>query len=418
MKILWFQNGPGIALGYLNGGSAARSWTSWLAGQLRQQHELHIAFIYQKYSPEFLYEGIRFHPICQKHWKRAMLLGKLPGGGPSDRRILEQCLEVIGQVEPDLVHIHGTENPYITLLGQTAVPTAVSVQGIVTVIRHKYLGAYGRRFLGASNRSLTSPRSLLTERSFRQSMNAHGRMARREQVCLPRCRYVIGRTDWDRRVMSVLAPDATYFGHDDRILAEPYYRARWQMPPQGLPPVLHTTLTDSYYKGFETLCQALAVLKQAGQNVRAQVAGLTATDASYRITRRMMGRDFPADRLEMLGSVTAEQNVGHLLRAGIYVLPSHIDNNSNSLCEAMMLGMPCIASFVGGIGSVLHDGADGVAVQDGDPWALAGAVKELLAHPQQAARLAEAARETALHRHNPEAIVRNLNTIYRTIVHE
>ena len=34
MRLLWFQNGPGIALGYLKGGKPARSWTSWLAGKL------------------------------------------------------------------------------------------------------------------------------------------------------------------------------------------------------------------------------------------------------------------------------------------------------------------------------------------------------------------------------------------------
>ena len=190
------------------------------------------------------------------------------------------------------------------------------------------------------------------------------------------------------------------------------------MPQEGVPPVIHTTLTNSYYKGFETLCRALVLLRRAGTEVRAQVAGLTTTDSVYRITRRMMGREFPAGQLDMLGSVAAAANVEHMRRAGIYVLPSHIDNNSNSLCEAMMLGMPCIASFVGGIGSVLHDGRDGLTVQDGDPWALAGAVKELLANPAEALRLADAARETAVERHRPEAIIRNLTRIYSSIVHE
>ncbi len=418
MRLLWFQNGPGIALGYLKGGKPARSWTSWLAGKLREEYELHIAFIYPKYHEPFDYEGIRFHPICEKHWKRAMLLGRLPGGGIPDRRIRERCLDLIGEVQPDLVHIHGTENPYITLLGHTEVPVAVSIQGVVTVIRHKYLAGFGRSYLGASNRSLLHPVSLLTEHSFRHGLRELGRMARREEECLARCRYVIGRTDWDRRVASILAPDAAYFGHDDRILAAPYYEARWQMPQEGVPPVIHTTLTNSYYKGFETLCRALMLLRRAGTEVRAQVAGLTTTDSVYRITRRMMGREFPAGQLDMLGSVAAAANVEHMRRAGIYVLPSHIDNNSNSLCEAMMLGMPCIASFVGGIGSVLHDGRDGLAVQDGDPWALAGAVKELLANPAEALRLADAARETAVERHRPETIIRNLTRIYRSIVHE
>ena len=62
--------------------------------------------------------------------------------------------------------------------------------------------------------------------------------------------------------------------------------------------------------------------------------------------------------------------------------------------------------------------SDGLAVQDGDPWALAGAVKELLANPAEALRLADAAREIAVERHQPEAIILNLTRIYRSIVHE
>ena len=84
-------------------------------------------------------------------------------------------------------------------------------------------------------------------------------------------------------------------------------------------PVIHTTLTNSYYKGFETLCRALVLLRRAGTEVRAQVAGLTTTDSVYRITRRMMGREFPAGQLDMLGSVAAAANVEHMRRAGIYV---------------------------------------------------------------------------------------------------
>ena len=38
----------------------------------------------------------------------------------------------------------------------------------------------------------------------------------------------------------------------------------------------------------------------------------------------------------------------------------------------MIIGMPCISSFVGGTGSLLSGKKDDVFIQDVDPWAMAG----------------------------------------------
>lgn len=63
---------------------------------------------------------------------------------------------------------------------------------------------------------------------------------------------------------------------------------------------------------------------------------------------------------------------------GIFIHPSHIDNSPNGLCEAMLLGMPIIAIYAGGIPSLLVNRREGLLVQDGDPYAMAGAIIELL----------------------------------------
>lgn len=41
-------------------------------------------------------------------------------------------------------------------------------------------------------------------------------------------------------------------------------------------------------------------------------------------------------------------------------MPSHIENSPNNLCEAMILGMPCIATDAGGTSTLLSNMKDGL----------------------------------------------------------
>ena len=44
-----------------------------------------------------------------------------------------------------------------------------------------------------------------------------------------------------------------------------------------------------------------------------------------------------------------------LLDSHLYVYPSLMDNSPNALCEAQLLGVPCIATYVGGIPKMEKD---------------------------------------------------------------
>jgi glycosyltransferase involved in cell wall biosynthesis len=97
-------------------------------------------------------------------------------------------------------------------------------------------------------------------------------------------------------------------------------------------------------------------------------------------------------------------------------MPSHIENSPNNLCEAMILGMPCIATFVGGTGSLLNDGHEGILIQDGDPWSMAGAIVELKEEFDRAISMGEHARKRALIRHDKDRIASELQGIYSNIL--
>ena len=55
------------------------------------------------------------------------------------------------------------------------------------------------------------------------------------------------------------------------------------------------------------------------------------------------------------------------LKAHVYILPSTIENSSNSLSEAMLLGVPSVASYVGGTPDLLRTSTGGLFISHDAP---------------------------------------------------
>ena len=60
-----------------------------------------------------------------------------------------------------------------------------------------------------------------------------------------------------------------------------------------------------------------------------------------------------------MGDLTAEEVKQYLLSSNLFVSTSAIENSSNSLGEAMLLGVPCIASDVGGVTDMITHKQEG-----------------------------------------------------------
>ena len=116
------------------------------------------------------------------------------------------------------------------------------------------------------------------------------------------------------------------------------------------------------------------------------------------------------------GRIDAELLSDLLCESDMYVHVSHIENSPNSVCEAMILGMPVIASYAGGTASLLKHEEDGILYQDGDPYVLAGAIIELQRNPATAYKYAQTAREHALDRHDKKQIVKEIIGGYDGII--
>lgn len=413
LKILWFSNTPASGSEYLNLENTSGGWLSSLDKLLSAHVELHVVFYFPKFVEKFIHKGVFYYPVCKKYWKWHMAMNIISQEFIQDQdyKIYKKIIE---DVKPDVIHIHGTENPFGTILNKTNIPVLLSIQGNITIYLHKFFTGIDKKYRAQGNYSISKLRNIIFQRTFLDSFNLFKKMSSREIRTLSKSQHVIGRTSWDKRISRIFAPKSKYF-HVDEILRDPFYLFSWRPHEMGKTIKIHTTNGNSPYKGFETICHALSILNDLNYDVRWTIAGIAEDDLIVHIVKKQLGKNYPKKGLILLGKLNAGQLVEKMLESDIYVMPSHIENSPNNLCEAMILGMPCIATFAGGTGSMLEDGKEGILIQDGDPWAMAGAVLELKEDPVKAVQYGKASRIRALHRHDRDEIVNQLLTTYEQI---
>ena len=99
------------------------------------------------------------------------------------------------------------------------------------------------------------------------------------------------------------------------------------------------------------------------------------------------------------GKLSPEDLANEYRTANVFTLPAIVDSKGDTeglgvvLIEAMELGLPIVASNVGGIPDVVIDGESGILVPEKDPEALADAFKRLEENPSLIEKLLVGARK-------------------------
>jgi glycosyltransferase involved in cell wall biosynthesis len=84
-----------------------------------------------------------------------------------------------------------------------------------------------------------------------------------------------------------------------------------------------------------------------------------------------------------------------LAAADLFVLPSMDEGYPVALMEALAMGVPVVATAVGGVADAIRPSVDGVLVPPGDPGALARAIIVLSADANRRGRMSLAAAKGA-----------------------
>ncbi len=119
-------------------------------------------------------------------------------------------------------------------------------------------------------------------------------------------------------------------------------------------------------------------------------------------------------RVAVLG---AREDVPVLLKAAdIFVLSSRWEGMPLAVIEAMMSGLPVVATNVGGVSEAVVDGETGFLVPSGNPGALAVALDRLLTDPVLRRRMGEAGRRRALEQFTEERMLAETAALYERVL--
>lgn len=410
MKILWFTNNSVN----LNKELTRGGWMQSLAHHLTLDESLQL-YIATRYSGKQLRKITEQNTTYFLVPDRRNLLQKridIIFNREPIADLVQRYLAVIDEIKPDIIHIFGTEMEYGLVIGLTDIPVVIHIQGVLqpyyyhlTRIKLPFLKTfYSQRII-----------HILKGSTIQNGLRIFKRRVGIEKKIYAIARYFMGRTAWDQQLTHLLSPNAHYF-HCDEMLRQDFLEAGWLGGHSNETLNVVSIISNALYKGHETLVATCRILKETGvRNLTWHVIGLDAATPSYRIFYKPH-MNFLAGHIQLHGELTAEAIIKILQHADVYVHPSHIENSSNSICEAMALGMPVIALHTGGNASLIDHGVDGLLVADHDPYTLAATIQQVVSNPEQSQKMASYAKKRAMTRHHPDQIIADLKTIYQKVI--
>jgi glycosyltransferase involved in cell wall biosynthesis len=166
-------------------------------------------------------------------------------------------------------------------------------------------------------------------------------------------------------------------------------------------------------KGHEDLIDAFKICLEQDPNIRCIIVGGAWNDAkAYEEYIHSYARQQCGERVIFLG--TRKDIADIYTDFDVAVHPSHSENVGGA-GESCVLGVPTIATRVGGFPDVVQDGITGWLVPPRDPPALANAILEVLSNPLEAAKRAQAGQQLANRLFDVVRTAMEVAEIYQTI---
>jgi glycosyltransferase involved in cell wall biosynthesis len=274
------------------------------------------------------------------------------------------------RVRPDVVHLHGTNQSalaYLIMLRLTGLPVAVTAHVVTAHER--------TRIEDAVHRAIHRLSPLII---------AHSEF--------DRTRLVEEFAIDPARVTVIPHGEYGFFG-DDTAPVEPAVARR----RLGLDPSDEVALFFGYireYKGLDVLLDAWPAVAQARPGARLVIAGdPVRLDPARRDA--LLAAATRVGAVHRFGYVPFADVSGYIAAADVLVLPYRHVSQSGVLYLALAHGLPVVATRVGALPEVLHDGESGLLVPPESPAALAEALVRLFGDADLRRRLAAGGRAVA-----------------------
>ena len=109
--------------------------------------------------------------------------------------------------------------------------------------------------------------------------------------------------------------------------------------------------------------EIIKLLKEIYPDIKCYIAGedltksksiFTLLNANYAsLIKKLIKKYKLSDNVVFTGFLDEKEMSQQMIKSNVFLMPSSIENSVNSLQEAMLLGVPCVSSLVGGVPSLI-----------------------------------------------------------------
>lgn len=179
--------------------------------------------------------------------------------------------------------------------------------------------------------------------------------------------------------------------------------------PEIDPPQLTMVARFAEPKDHHTLLRALAGLKDLDWNLT--LVG----DGPGRVSAENLAADMGIkERVSFTG--LREDVFRLLVESQVFILSSGREGFPLSILEAMRVGLPVVASKVGGVSEAVRDGENGFLFPPGDVDSLAEKLKQLLGNPSLRRKMGRAGRQRFLENFTLDQMVEKTMQVYKGVI--
>jgi glycosyltransferase involved in cell wall biosynthesis len=315
-----------------------------------------------------------------------------------DLRATAELVRVFRRERPSVVHTH---NPKSGVLGRVAARIAK-----VPVIVNTVHGLYANPALSPGKRWVVDRAEAwamrLSHHELFQSHEDLDRALRERMVPPQRASWLGNGVDLRRFDPALVPPEAT------REL-----RARWGLDPTA--PVVGAVGRLVREKGYLELFEAASTVRRAHPSAAFVVVGPSEPTKGDGLSSSELEA---ARRVGVVVAGEGERKDMPTIYAAfdVFVLPSHREGMPRSLIEASAMARPVVATEIRGCREVVESDRTGILVPPRDPWALAGAIEQLLSDPRRAEAMGREGRARAIDRFDEDAVVERTVQTYRRLL--
>lgn len=333
--------------------------------------------------------------------------------------------EIIQLTQPDVVHIFGTEFAHTLAMvnvcerNKILDKVVINIQGLCSIISMHYLIG-----IPIEQQKRYTFHDWIKRDNLLNQKNKFTKRGENEILALQKVQNVIGRTEWDFACTKQINPNLIYFSCNEN-LRNSFYNNKWSINKCKLHSIF-VSQWDYPIKGFHFMLEAMPIILLKHPDTHLFTTGVNPLElrklsqkarlTSYQKFIAMLIEKYELENyVTFLGNLSEEKMCECYLAANVFVSPSLIENESNSLSEAKILGVPSVASYVGGVVERINHGVDGFLYQQDAPYMMAHFIDKIFSSDSLAIQFSENARKTAMIMHNIENNISQLSIIYSKI---